>query len=72
MPTPSDTCPKCQSKMCDGFIVDNAHGGYLASAWHPGQAVKSFWWGVKLQRAEMRQIAANRCERCGFLELYAP
>ena len=72
MPTPSDTCPKCQAKMCDGFVADNSRGMYSASAWHPGQVIKSFLWGVKVQRAEMRQINANRCERCGFLELYAP
>jgi hypothetical protein len=58
--------------MCDGFVVDNSHGVYLAAAWHPGPVVKSFWWGVKLRRGEMRQIGANRCERCGFLEFYAP
>ena len=72
MPTQSDTCPKCQAKMSDGFVVDNTYGAYLASAWHPGQVIKSFWKGVKLQRADMRQITANRCERCGFLEFYAP
>lgn len=72
MPTPSDTCPKCQAKMCDGFVVDFANGVYLAAAWHPGQPIKSFWWGVKLRHTEMRQITANRCERCGFLEFYAP
>ena len=72
MPTPSDTCPKCQATMSDGFVVTPFKFQGLVSAWHPGPVIKSIWWGFKVRRAEMRQITANRCERCGFLEFYAP
>jgi hypothetical protein len=68
MPTPSDTCPKCQAKMCDGFVV--AYGGV---GWYPGPAIKSFWRKFTMQRSELRPIiTANRCEHCGFIEFYAP
>ena len=65
-------CPKCQGQMSRGYIVDCTHAGYLASAWHPRDPVKSFWMATKIERPEMRQVVACRCDQCGFLEHYAP
>lgn len=74
MPGNLKTCTKCQSRMSDGFVVDQSHAATYAAAWHPGPILKRWLaiGGVKIDSTRQRQIAAYRCERCGFLELYAP
>lgn len=58
--------------MCDGFIVDNGDGHLkLAAAWHPGEIITSIWCGIKVQQGKLRPITANRCDSCGFVEMYA-
>ena len=58
--------------MSEGFVIDDTHGGYTAAAWHPGAIVRSFWTGVKIRKASRVDITTWRCERCGYLESYAP
>ena len=66
------TCPKCQSSMSEGFIVDNGDSGRRhVSAWVEGQPEKSIWTGLKLRGRTPVQIATWRCGGCGFLESYA-
>jgi hypothetical protein len=69
---PSGRCPKCDGSMADGFIVDEGYGHYAVSTWHPGQPRKSIWTGIKRSKAEQLKISTRRCERCGYLESYAP
>ena len=64
-------CPKCQSSMVEGFILDKEHGGSRVSSWVEGPSEKSFWWGVRLRGRKPVEIATWRCTRCGFLESYA-
>lgn len=64
-------CPKCRSRMEDGFIVDSTHGGSTQSQWAAGQPVKSFWTGLKLRGQRMLKVATYRCTSCGYLESYA-
>ncbi len=64
-------CPKCQSAMVEGFIVDNTHGGNRVSGWAEGPPEKSFWFGVKLRGRKPIDVATWRCRSCGFLESYA-
>ena len=65
------TCPKCQSSMTEGFVVDNGHGTHTVAAWIEGQAEKSIWTGLKLKGRQKLDIATWRCGSCGYLESYA-
>ncbi len=65
------TCPKCQSAMIEGFVIDNTYGARGVSNWVEGPPRKSFWTGVSLSGQEPLEIATWRCRSCGFLESYA-
>ena len=65
-------CPKCGGSMTEGFIVD--HGDYgtaHVSTFQSGQPRKSFWTGLKQNKADQVAVTTFRCGRCGFLESYA-
>ena len=64
-------CPKCKGQMEEGFMLDNTHGGYLASRWIKGAPEKSIWTGIKLKNKEQRAVSTFRCASCGYLEFYA-
>lgn len=65
-------CPKCSSGMAAGFILDQGYGSFGVSKWQDGQPKKSIWTGVKLNKSDQVEVVTWRCERCGFLESYAP
>lgn len=68
----SNTCPKCQGAMSEGFVPTVTAGGTRAvSSWFEGAPKKSFWMGVKLGAKTRIEIQTWRCGRCGFLENYA-
>ncbi|HYD12351.1 MAG TPA: PF20097 family protein [Allosphingosinicella sp.] len=67
----SHTCPKCQSAMVEGFVLDYTYGAYSVSGWMEGAPEKSFWTGIKLRGKKPVEIATWRCRSCGFLESYA-
>jgi hypothetical protein len=71
MPAQSHSCPKCQSRMQEGFTLDNAYGGRTVSSWVEGEPQRSIWVGVKLEGRTPIEIATYRCMSCGFLESYA-
>jgi|1186.fasta_scaffold116732_2 hypothetical protein len=66
---PEMTCPKCGSPMTTGFLLERDQGS-RTSEWVEGAPEKSIW-GLKLKGRRRFQVNADRCERCGFLELYA-
>jgi predicted nucleic-acid-binding Zn-ribbon protein len=65
-------CPKCQSSMIEGLIVDHDHGRRRVSKWVEGAPERNFLFGVKIRGKTQIEIQAFRCARCGFLENYAP
>lgn len=65
-------CPKCLGAMSEGFILDNSDGALSPSGWVAGAPVRSMWFGVKIGKTKPIDIKSMRCERCGFLENYAP
>ncbi len=67
----SRTCPKCQSSMAEGFVIDRKEGGRAVSSWLEGSPKKSIWTGVSLDGKTPIEIATWRCGSCGFLESYA-
>jgi hypothetical protein len=68
-------CPKCQSTMEQGFVVDKSYGETMmatkhVSRWAPGPPVKSFFFGTRLPKGNL-PVGTYRCSRCGYLESYA-
>lgn len=71
MPIPS-SCPKCQGRMAEGFVVDQTYGSSALGRWYEGQPVKSIWTGLKTRGRAHHDLVTWRCGRCGYLESYAP
>ena len=65
-------CPKCGGRMAEGFVADQTYGATTVSSWYAGPPRKSFWTGLKLKGVENHAIVTWRCDRCGFIESYAP
>lgn len=75
-------CSKCDSKMTRGFIVDSDRhtsslSSYHYSLWVEGEPKqeKGFFGGaiasLDISAQKKFVIRAARCEKCGFLDLYA-
>lgn len=67
----SNSCPKCQGTMSEGFVLDNGPYTHIVSNWVQGAPEKNMWTGVKLRGRTQYPIQTWRCGRCGFLESYA-
>ncbi len=57
--------------MIQGFVPDYFHAAVIVAKWHEGQPKKSFWTQTKAPRNRGIPIGAFRCQKCGFVELYA-
>ena len=67
------TCPKCGSRMDQGYLLDNGESGSRhVVSWVEGTPEKSFWTGLTLKGRARFPVVTLRCVRCGFLEAYAP
>lgn len=64
-------CPKCQSSMAEGFVVDKKDGVSHVSSWLEGAPEKGFFGNIRFRGRKPVEIATWRCTRCGFLESYA-
>jgi hypothetical protein len=64
-------CPKCRSKMEEGFIKDEGAGVIHASKWVEGAPEKSVWTGMKTRGRKQVQVITYRYSGCGYLESYA-
>lgn len=68
----SQSCPKCEGDMQQGFILDMTHRGRLVSHWRPGVPQRSDWTGTHdAPQDQVIPIGVFRCGSCGFLESYA-
>jgi hypothetical protein len=65
-------CPKCEGEMRPGFVVDRAHYwiGVLGE-WAEGEPRTGWGAGLKLSGRKRYPLRGVRCERCGFVEVYA-
>ena len=66
-------CPKCESLMVEGLIIEHKGGQKFYSL-----AKKSFHWGLEMKKAGFRSpkvllhaISPFRCQNCGYLEFHA-
>ena len=68
----SKTCAKCGGRMAQGFIPEyTQHSSTKLEQWVDG-APERGWFGLKLRGKRKFQVETWRCERCYYLEAYAP
>jgi hypothetical protein len=67
-----NTCPKCQARMEEGFLLDHTHGGRVVSTWVEGAPEQGRWSGLRIKQRRAHTTESWRCTACGFLETYAP
>jgi hypothetical protein len=68
----SPKCPKCQTEMEAGWVMDRGHGDFVRLAtWVQGEPERSFWMGMKVSGKKQLQVQTFRCPQCGYLESYA-
>jgi predicted nucleic-acid-binding Zn-ribbon protein len=69
------TCPKCDGKMEQGWILDEGYSSRFQTAWvegEPQSSIFGFLTGGKTPRGKtVRSIESYRCTQCGYVELYA-
>jgi predicted nucleic-acid-binding Zn-ribbon protein len=73
---PVSKCPKCQSDMEAGYVLDvrpigTSGGGYdpEPADWVQGPVKTGWFAGLKVKARH--RITANRCSNCSYVELYA-
>jgi hypothetical protein len=66
----SNSCPKCQGSMSEGYTLDVSQSRSV-SKWIERAPEKSMWTGLKISGRANLDIQTWRCIRCGFLESYA-
>jgi DNA-directed RNA polymerase subunit RPC12/RpoP len=71
------SCGKCGAGMVRGFAADRGDSSSVFNTmWIDGEPIRATLLGItgdnlKLGDAKRRMIRGLRCERCGYLELYA-
>jgi len=70
-------CPKCNSPMAEGFLLDRQEGGPAQCTWVDGFPEKHKLFGmvtVPMLKTKGRiqiPVITYRCNNCGYLESYA-
>ena len=69
-------CIKCGFEANRGFLADYSEGANVIAYWVVGEPLQVNFLGIRGTNIEVggrRQfnVRSLRCERCGFLELYA-
>ena len=72
------TCPKCNSEMKPGFVIDLTHKNPVVEIaeqmeWVEGDAgpPSAFHGGIELSGKDRRKVVTCCCNGCGYLESYA-
>ena len=65
----SRACPKCAGNMSPGILQKVGQYGNSPYVWAPLNEPR---FPLKGAPSARRDIQAYRCEKCGYLELYAP
>ena len=68
-------CMKCGYQASRGFLVDYSEGSDFLVRWVEGEPQNVTVFGitgnVETRSRQQFNVRSLRCERCGFLELYA-
>ena len=70
------TCIKCGGNMVKGFAADRSEHYYMRLAWVDGEPIQASLLGIQgdnvnINLEERRTVRGLRCEKCGYLDLYA-
>ena len=63
-------CPECNGNMVEGAIVEYRRNSVAPEEWVEGEPRASRWTGG-LKNEERFEVSTYRCDRCGFLKMYA-
>jgi hypothetical protein len=63
-------CHRCGGTTQEGFLLDEGYISKHAVRWVAGPPEQSFF-SLKLRGRALFHVEADRCLRCGRLELYA-
>ena len=67
------TCPRCRGDMGDGFLLESGDYNWPSvTRWVEGAPEAKRWTGLNLKDRRVLPVRTFRCERCGYLEFYAP
>lgn len=73
METTTIACIRCKGVMHEGFLVDSGMASLGVANWYAGPPkMRSFGRGLELIDKQLKRVAAYRCDRCSYLEFYAP
>lgn len=73
MPNQRLECLRCHGRMQPGFLLEGDPGETRAvTRWVEGEPEKSFWMGLAIGDRAVLPVTTYRCERCAYLESYAP
>ena len=64
---PNTSCPKCSSRMEEGFLLDKMQNGSLPEIFVQGQPERSFWNGTKVKGRAQYLVESYRCTKCGYM-----
>lgn len=69
-------CGKCGGNMVKGFAADKSEHYYMKLGWFDGEPEHVSLLGIKGDNVKVHDrvrhdVRGLRCEKCGFLELYA-
>jgi predicted nucleic-acid-binding Zn-ribbon protein len=69
-------CVKCGGTMKKGFAADKSAAYTFTLKWADGEPTQANLFGitgsnVNIGNTQLRVVYGLRCERCGYLELYA-
>lgn len=69
-------CSKCGGNMIKGFAADKSEHYYMKLGWVDGEPENVSLLGIKGDNVKVNDrvrhvVRGLRCEKCGFLELYA-
>ena len=62
-------CPKCSGNMVQGYLKKIGNYGNSDNLFAPANEPP---FPVKSASTQRHEIILYRCEKCGFLEMYAP
>lgn len=70
------SCAKCGGEMIKGFAADKSEHYFMKLAWIDGEPRQASLLGIKGDNIDLggetrRDVRGLRCQRCGYLELYA-
>lgn len=69
----NSNCPKCESKMEEGYVLDSIATQTKPETWVEGEKPHSVWEALTTGNGDKRRFETKvyRCRSCGFLESYA-